>query len=45
MGERVTIELDDESIAAAKAASIDLSQYNRMIDRTGYVFARGVRTF
>jgi post-segregation antitoxin (ccd killing protein) len=26
MGERITVELDSESIAAAKAAGIDLSQ-------------------
>jgi len=80
MGERVTIELDAESIAAAKAAGINLSQllvealhrrlpnlhaaeraevarrwreenreaieaYNQMIERDGYVFSDGVRTF
>jgi post-segregation antitoxin (ccd killing protein) len=80
MGERVTVELDAESIAAAKAAGIDLAQllvqalrrrlptlhaaervelarrwqeenreaieaYNQMIERDGYVFSDGARTF
>jgi antitoxin CcdA len=80
MGERVTIELDTESVAAAKAAGIDLSQllvqalrrrlpnlhaaaraelarqwqeenreaieaYNELIERSGFVFSDGVRTF
>lgn len=80
MGERVTVELDTQTVAAAKAAGIDLSEvltralrrllpqpdvsereraarrwqeenreaieaYNRIIEKDGFVFSDGVRTF
>jgi post-segregation antitoxin (ccd killing protein) len=56
MGERVTSELDAESIAATRAAN-DLARkwrlenreaieaYNRLIEADGFVFSDGVRAF